>query len=190
MNSVCLRYQNAVADQLKRVPLLVNVAVLVEDLRDATSMARLAMLPRVDEAGKDQGIAIVVLFPLGNATDPLGAGGIDEVKLIVRVIEDPMVHAGRGNPGHPVAMEAAEATVGALAQFKPPGEDYLIAPEYPTIRLGNDPYAVGSGFANWLRWAKTTRPLGDVEGSVALDCHFRTLGATNPTWGLVRMETI
>lgn len=175
--------------KLRGLEELAQVAVYTERLRDPTWIIASRGLPRIVSAGKRPGQAVIVMWPEANAVNTADDAGrfVDEIKLTVRVMEDPLF---RGSGGRE-AMELAEIALNKLWSWHPAGEPGLVLyPEYPTVIVANDPWR-GMRETSWDKWAKKIRPMGDMISSVVLDVRMTTMASRDVSGRTTqRMEII
>ncbi|MDB6022614.1 MAG: hypothetical protein JWQ04_2471 [Pedosphaera sp.] len=150
--SILSSIQQQCADRIQADPLFANVPALTERIADIDSEIARALGPLNGQSGKT-GLVAVVLTPTAtvhfqNVFGPF----FDEIKIVVRVIENVAVNQDPNTGTNVAAADAVERICGLLHHFQPEAANGPITSRRPSITLGKDP------------------------GYLCYECHFRTSG--------------
>lgn len=139
MSSILSQLQQQCADRLQTDPLFANIPVLTERIKDIESEIDRALGPLNEQGGKT-GLVAIILTPSANATfENVFGPFFDEIKVVVRVIENVPINQDPNTGTNIPAAEAAERICNLLHHFLPDSANGPITAQKPTISLGNDP---------------------------------------------------
>lgn len=139
MSSILSQLQQQCADRLQADPLFANVPVLTERIKDIESEIDRALGPLNEQGGKT-GLVAIILTPTANANfENVFGPFFDDIKIVVRVIENVPINQDRNTGTNISAAQAAERACNLLHHFMPDSASGPITAQKPTISLGNDP---------------------------------------------------
>jgi len=128
--------QQECADRLSALPAFAWLPVLVEHRRDYQSEYQRALGPLLTTAGRT-GACVTVLTPTANARWPeTGGPFFDEIPLVARVQENPVVNRDPARGTGQSALTICEAIALAWWQFYPVAAGGPLVPGQPTIARG------------------------------------------------------
>ncbi len=185
--------QQQCADRLLSDPLFANVAVLTERIRDIESEIARALGPLNEQGGKN-GLVAIILTPTASVNfENLFGPFFDDIKIVVRVIENVPINQDTNTGTNIPAADAAEKICALLHHFQPDSANGPILAQKPGITLGNDPNHLSydcrfktSGGLTSVPPQAATPVITKNSGVVTLACAtagaamFYTLDASNP----------
>lgn len=176
MSSILSQLQQQCADRIQSDPAFADVRVLTERIADIESEIERALGPLNEQGGKT-GLVAILLTPTANVNFENVFGPLfDEIKIVVRIVENVPVNQDPNTGTNLPAAEAAERICGLLHHFQPDSANGPVVAQRPAISLGNDP--------NHLSYDcqfKTSGGLGTVLPQVALPVVTNTGGSISIT---------
>jgi hypothetical protein len=194
MSSILSQLQQQCADRLQSDPAFADVRVLTERIADIESEIERALGP-LNEQGGRTGLVAILLTPTANVNfDNVFGPFFDDIKIVVRIIENVPINQDPNSGTNLPAADAAEKICSLLHHFQPDSANGPVLAQNPAISLGNDP--------NHLSYDCTFRTSGgltavlpqaampaftNAAGVYALTCAtagaaiFYTLDASNPS---------
>jgi Chitobiase/beta-hexosaminidase C-terminal domain len=137
--SLLATLQQQCADRLQSDPLFANVPVLTERIADIESEVARALGPLNGQSGKT-GLVAILLTPTANVNfENVFGPFFDDIKIVVRVIENVPVNQDPATGTNVAAADAAEKICSLLHHFQPDSASGPITAQKPSIALGNDP---------------------------------------------------
>jgi Chitobiase/beta-hexosaminidase C-terminal domain len=144
--------QQQCANQLQADPLFAYVPVFTERIKDIQSEINQALGPLNGQSGKT-GLVILMLTPTADVRHENVFGPFfDEIKIVVRVIENVTVNQDPSTGTNVAAADAAEKICSLLHLFQPASANGPVTAHRPTVVLAHDP------------------------NNLSYDCHFKTCG--------------
>jgi len=139
MSSFLAQLQQQCADRLLSDPLFANVPVLTERIKDIGSEIDRALGP-LNERGGRNGLVAVLLTPTANVNfENVFGPFFDEIKIVVRVIENVPVNQDPDTGSNIPAAELAERVCALLHHFQPDNAAGPVIAQKPALALANDP---------------------------------------------------
>jgi len=139
MSSVLSQIQQQCADRIQSDPLFATIPVLTERIKDIESEIDRALGP-LNQADGKTGIVAIVLTPTANANfDNVFGPFFDDIRIVVRVIENVPINQDPNTGTNVAAAEAAEKICALLHHFYPDAANGPVVAQKPSIALGNDP---------------------------------------------------
>ena len=137
--SILSQLQQQCADRLQADPLFAHVPVLTERIADIESEIDRALGPLNEQGGKT-GLVAVLLTPTANVNfENVFGPFFDDIKIVVRVIENVPINQDPDTGTNVPAADAAEKICALLHHFQPDNATGPVLAHKPTITLGNDP---------------------------------------------------
>jgi hypothetical protein len=137
--SILSSIQQQCADRLQADPLFANVPVLTERIRDIESEIARALGPLNDQNGRT-GLVAIILTPTANVNfENVFGPFFDDIKIVVRVIENVPVNQDANTGTNVAAADAAEKVCSLLHHFQPDNANGPVTAQKPSVALGNDP---------------------------------------------------
>jgi hypothetical protein len=192
--SLLSQLQQQCADRLQADPLFANVPVLTERIADIESEIDRALGPLNAQGGKT-GLVAILLTPTANVSfENVFGPFFDDIKIVVRVIENVPVNQDPGTGTNVPAADAAEKICALLHHFQPDSATGPVVARKPTITLGNDPahlsydclFKTAGGLATTLPQVATPASANNT-GAISLTCAtagaaiFYTVDGSNPS---------
>jgi hypothetical protein len=192
--SILSQLQQQCADRLQSDPLFAHVRVLTERVADIESEIDRALGPLNEQGGKT-GLVAVLLTPTANVNfENVFGPFFDDIKIVVRVIENVPINQDPDTGTNVPAADAAERVCALLHHFQPDNATGPVLAHKPTITLGNDPnhlsydclFKTSGGLAATLPQAATP-VCSNNGGTITLTCAtagaaiFYTLDGSNPS---------
>ena len=193
MSSLLSQLQQQCANRVQSAPAFANVPVLTEHIADIESEIQRALGPLNEQNGKT-GLVAILLTPTANVNfENVFGPFFDEIKVVVRVIENVPVNQDPDTGTNFAAADAAETICSLLHHFQPDSATGPVVAEKPTITLGNDPthlsydcrFKTSGGLGLVLPQvtqpvATNTAGLISLTGATAGAAVFYTLDGSNP----------
>ncbi len=137
--SILSSIQQQCADRLQSNPLFAHVPVLTERIKDIESEIARALGPLNEQGGKT-GLVAIILTPTANVNfENVFGPFFDDIKIVVRVIENVPINQDPNTGTNIPAADAAEKICNLLHHFQPDSANGPITAQKPSITLGNDP---------------------------------------------------
>lgn len=144
--------QQQCANRIQSDPLFAYVPVFTERIKDIQSEINQALGPLNGQSGKT-GLVAIILTPTADVHHENVFGPFfDEIKIVVRIIENVPVNQDPNTGTNVAAADAAEKICGLLHLFQPDSANGPVVARRPSIELGHDP------------------------NNLSYDCHFKTCG--------------
>ncbi|MDB6064944.1 MAG: hypothetical protein JWR26_1152 [Pedosphaera sp.] len=193
MSSILSQLQQQCADRLQSDPLFADIRVLTERIADIESEIERALGPLNQQGGRT-GVVAILLTPTANVNfENLFGPFFDEIKIVVRVIENVPINQDANTGTTIPAAEVAEKVCNLLHHFQPGSANGPITAGKPAIALGNDPnhlsydcvFKTSGGLTTVLPQAATP-VITNNSGTISLACAtagaamFYTLDGSNP----------
>jgi Chitobiase/beta-hexosaminidase C-terminal domain len=193
MSSILSQLQQQCADRLQSDPLFAHVPVLTERIKDIESEISRALGPLNDQNGKT-GLVAILLTPTASVNfENVFGPFFDDIKIVVRIIENVPINQDANTGTNIPAAEAAEKVCALLHHFQPDNANGPVTAQKPGITLGNDPnhlsydcrFKTSGGLTAVLPQAAAP-VITDTGGSVSIACAttgaaiFYTLDGKNP----------
>jgi hypothetical protein len=177
MSSILSQLQQECADRLLSDSLFAHIPVLTERIKDIESEIQRALGPFNGQAGKT-GLVAILLTPTANVNfENVFGPFFDEIKIVVRLVENVPVNQDPNSGTNIPAAQAAEAVCNLLHHFKPDGANGPITSQRPAISLGNDPNHLSydclfktSGGLNAILPQVAAPSIATESGTVTLTC--------------------
>jgi hypothetical protein len=191
--SLLTSLQQQCADRLLADPFFANVPVLTERVRDIESEIARALGPFNEQGGKT-GLVAIILTPTASVNfENVFGPFFDDIKIIVRVVENVPVNQDPNTGTNIPAADAAEKICSLLHHFQPDSATGPVLAQRPGITLANDPNHLSYDCRFKTAGGLTSVPpqtapvvITKNSGIVALACAtpgaamFYTLDASNP----------
>ena len=191
--SILASIQQQCADRLQSDPLFANVPVLTERIADIQSEIDRALGPLNEQGGKT-GLVAILLTPTANVNfENIFGPFFDEIKIVVRIMENVTVNQDPTNGTNVAAADAAEKICNLLHHFQPDSANGPITAQKPAISLGHDPQHLcydchfkASGGLTSVPTQAATPVITSSAGAFTLTCAttgaaiFYTLDGSNP----------
>ena len=191
--SILSSIQQQCADRLQSDPLFAHVPVLTERIKDIESEIARALGPLNEQGGKT-GLVAIILTPTANVNfENVFGPFFDDIKIVVRVIENVPVNQDPNTGTNIPAADAAEKICNLLHHFQPDNANGPITAHRPSIALGNDPNNLSydcrfktSGGLSAIPPQVAAPVITEISGICTLACAtpgaalFYTLDGTNP----------
>lgn len=137
--SILSSIQQQCADRIQSDPLFAYVPVLTERIKDIQSEINQALGPLNDQNGKT-GLVAIVLTPTADVNHENVFGPFfDEIRIVVRVVENVTVNQDPITGTNVPAADAAEKICALLHHYQPDAANGPITVRRPSIALGKDP---------------------------------------------------
>ncbi len=194
MSSILSQLQQQCSDRLQSDPAFADVRVLTERIADIESEIERGLGPLNEQGGKN-GLVAILLTPTASVNfENVFGPFFDEIKIVVRLIENVPVNQDPDTGTNFPAADAAEKICSLLHHFQPDSANGPVLAQKPAITLGNDPmhlsydchFATSGGLATILPQAAAPA-FSVTSGAYSLTCAtagaavFYTLDASNPS---------
>jgi len=191
--SLLATLQQQCADRLQSDPLFAHVPVLTERIADIESEIARALGPLNEQGGKT-GLVAILLTPTANVNfENVFGPFFDDIKIVVRLIENVPVNQDPNTGTNVAAADAAEKVCSLLHHFQPDSANGPITAQKPSIALGNDPkhlsydcHFKASGGLTTIPPQVATPAIRASSGAYTITCAtvgaaiFHTLDGSNP----------
>jgi chitobiase/beta-hexosaminidase-like protein len=192
--SLLISLQQQCADRLQADALFANVPVLTERIADIQSEINTALGPLNGQNGKT-GLVLNVLTPTADVNfENVFGPFFDDIRIVVRVIENVPVNKDPNTGTHVPAADAAETICNLLHLFQPESANGPVLARKPSIALRHDPqyriyecrFKTSGGLTSVLPQAAMP-VIAESSGTVTLTCAtagaaiFYTLDGSNPS---------
>jgi hypothetical protein len=194
LSSILSQLQQQCADRLQSDPAFADVRVLTERIADIESEIERGLGPLNEQGGKT-GLVAILLTPTASVNfENVFGPFFDEIKIVVRVIENVPINQDPNSGTNFPAADAAEKICSLLHHFQPDSANGPVLAQTPAISLGNDPnhlsydcmFKTSGGLATILPQAATPA-FSNASGTYTLTCAtagaamFYTLDGSNPS---------